>query len=414
MSAKLPNQWKSILLIVFAALGILGLLGRGGYLIWSVASAYSPTAAHASSDLAGNVLDAVSMVYCALLLVPVIVLSVRLLRGGTLPARTIPPIRFWQAGVLGAAWLVLAIAGSLLSTRFAYGWVVLAVFFPLGVVLPIAFLVWIGLGGLPTGSVRRLWAVFSLAMAGSTVLALVAEYLVVGAAALVGWAALLAHPEWQGLEHQLQTQITHAGDMQTALGVLAPYLTNPLVVLAVLAFASGIGPLIEEAAKPAALWLLGRNLRAPSEGFALGILCGAGFALLEGVTAASGFSQLWGVGMAGRAASSLMHITASGLVGWGIASARLGKGWWRLGVAYLGAVFLHGLWNGSVVLAVYGGLRWTMQKGQFDLPSLLLILAGVGLLGLVLLLVVIALPVANRALRPARAAPESGAPEIDV
>lgn len=413
-STLLPNKWKSVLLITFAVLGILGLLGRGTFLIWRGVSAFSPTAPQAAGDLAGNVLDALSMGFCALLLLPVIVYSLRLLQGQDVRAWTVPPIQFWQAAVLGAAWLLIAVAGSILTGLFKYGWVVLALFFPLGVALPIVFLVWIGLGGLPTGSVRRLWAVFSLALAGSTVLALLAEYLVVGAGALVGWAALLAHPEWRDVIQQLQTQVTHASDMQTVLTVLAPYLTNPLILLLVLAFAAGIGPFIEEAAKPAAIWLLGRHLRAPSEGFALGILCGAGFALLEGLTAASGYSQIWGVGMAGRAASSLMHIMASGLVGWGIASARLGKGTGRLLGAYLGAVCLHGLWNGSVVLAVYGALRLNFQKGQFDLLAILLTVAGVTLLGLLVPLILIALPIANHALRPGRAAPEPAAPQIDV
>jgi hypothetical protein len=383
-------------------------------LIVQGAATFSVMAFQASSDLAGNVLDALSMVFCALLLVPVIAYNLRALQGRTLPAITVPPIRFWQAAVLGVVWLLIAVVGSILSSLFTYGWVVLAVFFPLGVALPIAFLVWIGLGGLPTGSVRRLWAVFGLAMAGSTVLALLAEYLVVGAGALVGWAALLAHPEWRDVIQQLQTQVTQASDMQTVLSVLAPYLTNPFIVLVILVFASGIGPLIEEAAKPAAIWLVGRHLRSPSEGFALGVLCGAGFALLEGVTAASGFSQMWGVGMAGRAASSLMHIMASGLVGWGIASARLEKRFLRLGGAYLGAVCLHGLWNGAVVLAVYGAARWILAKGPSDLLSIVFIGTGVGLLCLLLLLILVALPVANRFLRPVPAAPQAAAGQIDV
>jgi hypothetical protein len=322
------------------------------------------------------------------------------------------PIRLWQAAVLAAVWLGIAVIGTILTNSFDAGWEVLAVFFPLGVALPIVFLVWIALGGLQTGSVRRLWAVFSLAMAGSTVLALLAEYLVIGAGALIGLAALLSHPEWRGLVQQLQSQITHATDMQTLVTELAPYLTNPLVILVVLAFAAGIGPLIEEAAKPAAIWLLGKSLRSPAEGFALGVLCGAGFALLEGVTATSGYSQLWGVGMAGRAASSLMHIMGSGLVGWGIASARLEKRYLRLAGSYLGAVSLHGLWNGSVVLAVYGGLRWSLQKGQWDPTSIGFILIGAGLLALLFPVILVVLPVMNRLLRPAARAVE--VPQIDV
>jgi len=413
-TSLIPSKWKSVLLILFAVLGMVGLLGRGGFLIWRGLSSTSPTATQTAQDLAGNILDALSMGFCALLLLPVIVYSRRLLRGGTVHPASVRPIRFWQAAVLAAVWLVIAITGTILTNLFHNGWVVLAVFFPLGVALPIVFLAWIGLGGLPTGSVRRLWAVFSLAMAGSTMIALLAEYLVIGAVALVGWAAMLSHPEWRDVVQQLQTQITRATDMQSVLTVLAPYLTNPFVLLLILVFASGVGPFIEEAAKPAAIWLLGKSLRSPSEGFALGVLCGAGFALLEGVTAASGYSQIWGLGMAGRAASSLMHIMASGLVGWGIASARLEKRFLRLAALYLGAVGLHGLWNGSVVLAVYGALRWTFQNGTLDPVSIGFILIGAGLLSLLLPVILIALPLVNRALRRAPASAEPVTGQIDV
>ena len=117
--------------------------------------------------------------------------------------------------------------------------------------------------------------------------------------------------------------------------------------------------------------------------------------------------------MAGRAASSLMHMLASGLVGWGIASARLEKRTLRLAGCYLGAVGLHGLWNGSVLMVVYGALRLTLLKGgPVDPVSIGLILLGAGLLALLLPVVLVALPVANHLLRPAARAVE--ARQIDV
>jgi hypothetical protein len=255
-----------------------------------------------------------------------------------------------------------------------------------------------------------LWAVFGLGMVGSTVTAVLAEYAVVGLGALAFGIAAIAHPEWMTVIQQLKDQVTGAGDMQAILTVLAPYLTNPLVLLAVLAFAAGIGPLIEEAAKPAVLWLLGKSLRSPAEGFALGALCGAGFALLEGMMAASGAAATLGFGLVGRVASSLMHITASGVVGWGIASARLEKRPGRFVGAYLLAVSLHGLWNGSVILAVYGALRFMVTGGTGiatnpDLPGVLALLAGLGLLAALLVAMLVVLPLLSGRLRAGQPVP---------
>jgi len=127
-------------------------------------------------------------------------------------------------------------------------------------------------------------------------------------------------------------------------------------------------------------------------------LCGAGFAMMEGLLAASGVTQMWGFGLAGRAAASLMHITSSGLLGWAIASAQLEKRYGRLALTYLLSVSLHGLWNGSAILAVYGALRTMNQNMQIDLPSGLFILGGLGMLFLELVLLLTAFPLINRRL----------------
>jgi hypothetical protein len=121
--------------------------------------------------------------------------------------------------------------------------------------------------------------------------------------------------------------------------------------------------------------------------------------MLEGLMAVSGATQMWGFGLAGRAAASLMHITSSGLLGWAIASAQLEKRYGRLILTYLLSVSIHGLWNGSAILAVYGGLRIMAQNMQIDFPGVLFVLGGLGLLFLELVLLLTALPLINRHLR---------------
>jgi RsiW-degrading membrane proteinase PrsW (M82 family) len=397
-----PNfdRRRSIWLVVFSSLGILGLLLRAGYLV--VLGVRSST-----SGMASSMLEAVAMLFCSALLVPMLVLNIRRWKGRELKLAFIRPVRFWQIAVLIVVWVILVVFGSEVNNLFVWGWIVAIPFFLLGILLPLVGLFWIAAGGLPAGSYRRLWSAFGIALVGSTLAAVLLEYLVVGLA-LVGVAVASI------FDPALLTTITHIvdlvmqsnpGDVQSLLALLSPYLTNPLVILALLAFVSLLTPLIEEALKPVAVWLIGKRLRSPAEGFLLGALCGAGFAAMEGFGYASGAAQMLGTGLIARAPASLMHVTASGILGWGIASAVLHKRYGRLALAYLGSVSIHGLWNGSAVLAVYGSLRSLGKASQIDFLGALLVLAGLGLLFLLLVTMLVILPLINHALRPSAAAP---------
>lgn len=397
----MPDRRRDILLLIFSIAGILGLIGRGVYLVVSGIASSGPTSL---STLASSILGALSMVFCAALLLPMLVSSIRRLKGQEIHPAKLPPVKLWQVAGLVSVWLFSIVFASIIDGLFDYGWVIAVPFFLLGVAIPVVSLVWIATGGLPSGSWRRLWSAFGIGMAGSTLAAMLLEYLLVGIGVLAAGVLAAANPEWRTVIVQLKDQITNAGDVQALLTALAPYLTNPLVFLLILAFAAVLAPLIEEALKPAAVWLVGKRLRSPAEGFALGALCGAGFALLEGMMAASEATGMIGFGLAARAASSLMHITASGLVGWGIASARLEKRYGRLALTYLLSVALHGLWNGSALLAVYGALRFSLQSATPDMLGALFVLVGIGLLGLMLVSILVFLPIINHRLRPAPAA----------
>jgi RsiW-degrading membrane proteinase PrsW (M82 family) len=270
-----------------------------------------------------------------------------------------------------------------------------------GIILPIAVLAWVAIGGLPAGSWRRLWASFGIGMIGSTLGALAVEYSLVAVAALAAGAIASLNPEWLAILEKIKSQLSNAGDIQAIITSLAPYLNNPLVFILALLFAAVIAPIIEETLKPAAIWVLGKRLHSPAEGFALGATCGAGFALLEGTLAATGFAQMPGVGLASRAASSLLHITASGLVGWGIASSRVEGRHGRLAGAFLASTSLHGLWNGAVVLAVFGSLRLTLADSMPDPIGILLVVLGIVMLIALLIGITSLLPIINHRLKPA-------------
>ena len=392
------NRLRDILLLVFSLVSILVLLGRGIYL---AVTGFVPSTPQSTTTLASDIYGALSMLFCAVLLLPAVFLSLRLLKGRVIHIARVPSIKLWQVAVLLGVWILVIIFGSIIIGLINYGWAAAAPFFLLGIAIPVAGLVWIAIGGLPTGSWRRLWAALGIGMTASTSVAMILELIVAGSVVLVAGIIAALNPASLAALEQLKDQISNAGDIQALLPILAPYLNNPLVFLSILIFVAGIGPLIEEAIKPLAVWLVWKRLRSPAEGFVLGALCGAGFALLEGMLVTSGATEMLGFSLTGRATSSLMHITASGLMGWAIASALLEKRYGRLAWTYLLSVTIHGLWNGSVLLAVYGGLRLSVQETNPDLLGGISVVAGVGLLGAILISVLVILPVINSRLRPA-------------
>jgi RsiW-degrading membrane proteinase PrsW (M82 family) len=392
----IPNHRIDILLIIFSATGMLGLAGRG---IYSMIVGFSPKNPTTNTSLTSALFDAISMFFCAALLAPLLVYSIRRLKNKQIPRASLPPIKFWQVAVLAALFLLTVVLASALMTLAGSWWVAALPFFVLGIALPVAGLIWIAIGGLPTGSWRRVWAALGIGMVGSTMVAMLLEYALVGVAAVAAGVVASVNTAWLKTFQQIKDQVTRGGDIQSLLTQLAPSLTNPLFLLLALAFASFIAPIIEETLKPLAVLLIGKRLHSPAEGFLLGAICGAGFALLEGMLAAGGSPEMLGIGLAGRAASSLMHLTASGLIGWGIASAYLEKRWWRMIGTYVLSISIHGFWNGSIVLAVFGALRLSLQETGYDVLGLFLVVAGIGILGAMLVTIMVLLPIINRRFR---------------
>ncbi|MBE3038794.1 MAG: hypothetical protein IMZ62_08285, partial [Chloroflexi bacterium] len=78
---------------------------------------------------------------------------------------------------------------------------------------------------------------------------------------------------------------------------------------------------------------------------------------------------------------------------------QLEKRYGRLALTYLLSVSIHGLWNGSAIMAVYGALRMMVQNMQIDFPGVLFALGGLGMLFLELVFLLTALPLINRRLR---------------
>ena len=396
------HHLPSLLLAIFSGLGILSTFSGGMFMLLSGILAFvRPTlfqnlAASPDSDF----LLASGLFLCTILLIPSMYYSLRRLKDKPIQPASIRPIRFWQVIVILALWAIAILLGNWLGNTLKVSWPVTPFFYLPATALPVLTLLWIGLGGLPLGSRQRLWGTFGIGLLAGPGLATLAEFMIYLGFAVLGVALLVIHPEWIGIFSHIQAQLSTATDLETILIILAPYSMNPLMILLAFVVMSGLVPLIEELVKPIAVWLLAGRLRTPAQGFALGALSGAGFALVEGLVATSSAGDGWGALTVARAGGSLMHILASGLMGWGIASAWQERRILRLIGSYALSGSIHGLWNGMTVTIVFGAMRVFLAGSRPDALGAFLATAGMVVLAILSVLALIVLVLVNRKLRP--------------
>jgi RsiW-degrading membrane proteinase PrsW (M82 family) len=128
--------------------------------------------------------------------------------------------------------------------------------------------------------------------------------------------------------------------------------TLEIVILAVV-----IAPLVEEWTKGWGVMTVRNKIREPEDGFIYGAAAGLGFAAMENISYNSsaligGFDVFLATALTRAVASTLLHASASAVLGYGIARKYLnGARGLRTGYLpyYLAAVVLHGLFNGFAV-----------------------------------------------------------------
>ncbi len=269
------------------------------------------------------------------------------------PPRPFYPRRTW---LLWVAFLVLLTTGLLL---FLLDWI------PPFLLAPINALTMLLLPALVLGTVGRAlrgaggaWRdVIGGLMGGATIgtgLSMAAE---VSLAVLVV-TVVLAFGLLPGGMAGLESLVEQANDPAFLLDPqgLSQFLT-PLVLLGALVFVAVVAPLVEEVVKTLGVGLVGPWLRpSPGRAFLLGVASGAGFALVENVLNGTVIGSFWVLGVFSRSAATLMHCATGGLMGWGWGELWTGQRPWRWLLAFVGAVSLHGVWNGLVIGTVASGL----------------------------------------------------------
>lgn len=297
-------------------------------------------------------------------------------------------------------------AGYLLTTRTGWAWLGLPPLHLLAVGLPVFWALYLGVRHLPLGSRQRLWGVFGSGLVLGPMLILMFEIAALMVAVVGASIWLSMQP---GLEQELLDLIQEFGYTQQmqerVVEALAPYLSSPLILLAVFSFVAVIVPLIEELLKPVGVWLLAGRELTPAAGFAAGALSGAGYALFESLALGIG-SEDWLFVVVARSGTAAVHILTTALTGWGLAWAWRSRAYLRLGLAYLMAVTIHSLWNSLTLVSTAVSVADLFPE-MAPLPDVLVRLGNAAPYGLVFLAlgIVVVLVLSNRALRKSEAAP---------
>ena len=262
-------------------------------------------------------------------------------------------------GLLVAAGVILI--GRLIGAIEPVNWLLLPILTIPAVVLPLGMLTALGTQKLPLGRRWQTWSVLGLSMTLIPLFLLVLEAVLGLIMFIVAAAFLMLQPERAELEAVLRQIMILGPQSEAALDLLSPFLTRPDVIIMAIIYIAVLVPAIEELFKPLGVWLLAGKLDSAAQGFTLGALSGAGYALIEtiGVTGQQGD---WASLLFTRIGTGLLHITTSALMGAAIVLAWRERGYVRLLGTYLLAVLLHGLWNAFAMLYAFSTLAEILNQ----------------------------------------------------
>ena len=380
-------NWRSLFQLVLSALAALLLLGVAALVALTGIAQYFNQGS-SSANLTQSLMVAASLAFAGILILPSAWYAWKnLAYPGPDPEPRPEPKWFGIFLTLlvlvlvpGALWL-----GNWISQYEKLAWFALPILNIIVNGLPAFWLVYIGIRGLNPGSPRRQWGVFAVGLVVSPTIILILEFL-----ALLGYGilAILWTVINPGITNQLQQLIIRlesvSPNQEAILRLLLPYLLRPGIMFAAFAFISVIVPIIEEALKPLGVWILAGQRLTPAQGFAFGVLCGAGFGLFENLGNTSGASEAWALLASTRISTVLLHCLTTGMVGWALASAWSQKRYLRLGATYAFAVLLHGSWNGMAVLSSISSLQGQVEV---DIPANLQQIGNFASIGIIVMLI---------------------------
>lgn len=386
---KKPVHLPSVLMVVAGFTGILVLLVGAGLTFFSgFVSLFDLSTG--SLDTAVLFSYTAGALFLCLLLVPSIVLSIRRMSGKPTTAMHTNLGKF--ARLLhpkGLIWLYpfLLLAGYFLNQSQTVNWLFMPVINVLVLAIPVAWLLWLGSKKFTPSSYQRNWSAFGIGMTLGPVLIFIIEIaaILIGIV-LVGTFVMTAFPNIETLLEELVTSLQAAqSPQQIPQETLSELFLNPGVIAILLLFVSGFVPLVEEIIKPVAVWLLWSRPLTTQDGWMLGLLSGAGFALVENLGNVA-IGDGWLFVVLARGGASALHMFNTALIGYTFVLARKQKRILPPILALAGTVLIHAIWNGLTIFATIGsvsnpandtGTVWPLEYVIVLVVISLVILAGI-------------------------------------
>lgn len=349
-----PFPWQSITITLLLLLGFILLTTTTAILV--ITGLLTALQDYEYEAAAAILIISVGAGLGALLLLPGIYFNGRLLLGKTSEEENNQlKISAWAPPVLALLWIAAIFAGQWLAHQTSSSWITLPLLSTAAVLPPLIILARLAANRINLGPRWQTWGAFGVSAIAGPVLAAIVEVIILVVVFLIAVVFIAADPELMTAIEKLSVEINYAAD-EEILSMLEPYLVNPLLVVGLLSILSLAIPLIEEALKPIGLLLLVNKVKDPQTGFVLGTLSGAGFAFFENYSSLASAGADWGFQAAMRGGAAVLHMTASGLVGWGIIAAWKERSISRLLINYGIAVVFHGLWNATAIGLGFGAL----------------------------------------------------------
>lgn len=280
--------------------------------------------------------------------------------------------------LLALVWILGATAAGLLAPTAA-GPLLAPVFYLSATLAPISIAVSAATHHLDSGSPLRRAGLITGGMLLATFIAVVFELMMIAIAALGVLLHLGSDPQAMAQTQMAYRQLISGSSERMLTGAAVLAKQSWVWIAALATFAVG-APLIEEVSKSVPVLMIRDRFTSAEEGFAAGARSGAGFAAVESLISALVPGTGWGFLIWIRGLASAMHIATAALTGWGVASWTTHKNIRPLLGSYLAALVLHGLWNGSLVMVVLGGLRLATRLQPFDVSGAITVLIGLLLL----------------------------------
>jgi len=358
--ASKKTDLPSVLLLLLSALGILiGLLIAALTLI----SAYVfPTASLSAAEEMSVLSTSILSISISILNVPTLITSIKKLQRKS-AIQSLHPL-FQKANYVIILWLLMIAVGYFISHE-GRGTLLLAPLTVAAVIIPVWWLIEFSRRGLPRSTKLREWGTLTIGLTVVPIIIILFELILIVIAVVVVMIGLGFQP---GLTNQLFSFLEninlYQGGIEEVEQILYEMMKQPLIRAAIFLIIGLIAPLIEEIFKPMSTWFLLNRPLKEYEGFSLGLISGGAFAILESAGMVIQVDiQDWLIAVTLRAATGVLHIGLSGLVGYGLARSwhqnRIGRG-----ILYVfSAAILHGAWNSLALLSGFYSSALSGESG---------------------------------------------------